>query len=111
MKTENATWITMDTDTRTDKRSVNDIFCMACRTKLGRVIDHQYIHLNGWDRQAVIDLIGGTVTVKCKCGVGRVIRKKGNFDEGNSYVWDDEEVVEGAGGESANDGQGDGKAN
>lgn len=91
MKTESVTWITMDTSTRTDKPSMNDIFCMACRAKLGRVVEHNYIYLNGWDRQAVFDIKKGTVTVKCKCGVGRVIRDRGNHDEETMNVWDQED--------------------
>lgn len=68
--------------------SNNDIFCMACRAKLGYVVDHNYIHLHGWDRQAVFDINKGTVTVKCKCGVGRVIRDRGNHDEGRKESMD-----------------------
>jgi len=72
------------------KVRINDIFCMACRTKLGRVVDHRHICLKGWDRQPVFDIEKKTVTVKCKCGVGRVIRGQGNYDEGykeNLGVW------------------------
>lgn len=93
MKVENVMWSTMNTDTRTDKVPENDIFCMGCRAKLGRVIDHKIIHLTGWDRMALFDCEKETVTVKCRCGVGRVIRRRGNHDEGfkeNLNVWMEE---------------------
>lgn len=101
MKKESVTWTGMDIDYRTDKRALNDIFCMACRAKLGRVVDHNLIYLNGWDRQPVFNIELGTVTVKCKCGVGRVIRNRGNHDEGSKEsmnVWL-QEINEGSGGE------------
>lgn len=78
----------------TAKQSSNDIFCMSCQTKLGRVEDHRHIRLNGWDRQPVFDIEKGTVTVKCVCGTGRVIRSRGNHEEGykeNLDVWIREE--------------------
>ena len=78
---EKTTWIGTDIK-RTDKRNINDIFCMACRAKLGRVDEHRYIYLNGWDRQPMFDIEKGTVTVKCKCGVCRVLRSRGNHEEG-----------------------------
>lgn len=110
MKAENVTWSTMNTDTRVDKRSVNDIFCKACRRKLAKTIDHRYVNLNGWDSLATIDLKEKTVTVKCKCGVGQVIRCRGDDHEGDFYVWDDQNIIESCSGESTTDSQGEGQA-
>lgn len=80
----------MGTNKRIDKTVINDIFCRACGSKLARVVEHQYVHLTGWDRKCMVDLINGTVTVKCKCGVGRVIRSRGDDDMriGDADVWD-----------------------
>ena len=108
---QNVTWIS-EKVTRTNKRNINDIFCMGCRAKLGKVDEYRYIYLNGWDRQAVIDLEKGTVTVKCKCGVGRVIRNRGNHEEGykeNLGVWL-EEINSELGGEREDSDQGEGNA-
>jgi len=108
---KNATWISK-TVTRTDKHNVNDIFCLACRSKLGRVDEYRLICLNGWDRQAVFDIEKGTVTVKCKCGVGRVIRSRGDHEEGykeNLGVWL-QEINDELGGEHQDTDKGEGQA-
>jgi hypothetical protein len=63
-----------------------DIFCLACERKIARIREYRHVYLNGWDRWAVIDLENQTVTVKCKCGVGRVIRSRGKYDEGDKEM-------------------------
>jgi len=72
--------MTVDNFKRTDKIPMNDIFCRGCGSKLGKVVDHRYVNLDGYDRKCMVDLVIGTVTVKCKCGVGRVIRRRGDDD-------------------------------
>ncbi len=109
MKTENATWIGMDIDYRTDKRTINDVFCKACRRKLAKIFDHRLINLNGWDSLATIDMEKKTVTVKCKCGVCQVIRCRGDDHEGVLDVWY-EEIDESPGGKPATNSQGEGGA-
>lgn len=69
-------------DERTDRYPINDIFCRACRTLLAKVCDYRYIQMVGYDRRIEVDCLKGTATVKCKCGVVRVIRSRGNDDEG-----------------------------
>lgn len=112
MVMENVTWIGTDIK-RTDKRNINDIFCMACRAKLAKVDEHRFVYLNGWDRQPVFDIEKGTVTVKCRCGVGCVIRNRGKHEEGykeNLGVWLQENISESVGEHKDHD-QGEGQPN
>jgi hypothetical protein len=60
------------------KNKVTDIRCLACEKKIALIREYRHVYLKGWDCRAVIDLEKGTVTVKCECGVGRVIRSRGN---------------------------------
>jgi len=73
---------------RTDRYPINDIFCVGCRTKLASVLEYRYIQLDGWDRKVVFDTFKGTATVKCKCGVGRVIRGVGHDEEQDKEMLD-----------------------
>lgn len=93
-------WTTTNGDERTDKYPINDVFCMGCRKRIARVHEYRYIHLEGYDRMAVIDCKQGTATVKCLCGVGRVIRSRGNDDKGEKgelNVWLQEIVEDSSG--------------
>ena len=91
----------MDNFKRTDKIPMNDIFCRGCGAKLAKVVGHRYVNLDGYDRKCMVDLVVGTVTVKCKCGVGRVIRRRGDDDLklGDVDVRDNE-IDKGANGDS-----------
>ena len=90
MDQKNTLGLTISGDEVTGKFPVNDIFCTTCRALLAKVLNYRHIQLEGWDRKVLFDSEKGTATVRCKCGTCRVIRPKGDSNEGEKEslnVW------------------------
>ncbi len=101
-------WTLMNGDERTRNYPIREISCMGCSEVIAKIHDYRYIHLTGVDRKAVIDTQKNTVTVKCRCGTGSVLRARDKYDEGekeNLSVWL-QEINHSNGGELQDPGKG-----